>query len=541
MERVFPWSNRPAMDGSVGVRCKLMNAIATAFSFVRVFFVSVMSVHARAGAVVLSGRLMLAIGQFASYAVLTRFLPPGELGRYYLLVGTADAVNALLLMALPHWYAREGLSLSRRGHLWEGLRLGLMLQVLAALFAALVLGTANQWQIFELSSAGWVMWLALPIILLGGAQSNVVSGLFNLFNKRGWAVGLAIAGFYMRVAGTLVLTLWLGGSAEMAVLGASLGAGMAGMAAVCLAYRNWGRGRKTEENYRHDWRRFWPFYVPLVLQGVLYWLQTQGFRYVLAARVEPEAVGLFTAAFSAGAMPLLMFDTVFIQFYIPYLMAAVQTTDQTDKTDSKRKQGEALSRLFRDHLSLLLPMAVMALIGAPSLVRLVAGDKYAAVAEMARWGTLTETVRLISTTAFWTALVAKRTGAMTPAVALSAGLSLGATYILAPLAPLNGTGVARLLAACASSAYLLFMMIRIMNVKFPWSEVSKVLILSILGGAVICSMSFIWPEPTAIYDAGVLFFCGIMGLLVWIKPLRLMVAGLIQPEALHAHSETLKN
>lgn len=286
----------------------------------------------------------------------------------------------------------------------------------------------------------WLAALTIGYLTAHTAFAHLSLGL-NVFNRRQWYVGLSVAAAWIGLVGSILLAVAVAPVAE---------SWLAGQLAVeaALALLAWFALERL--GYLMGWRGAAPnsgavverigrvagFGWPVAVGVGLYWLQTQGYSFVVVRGLGTELLGAMTVSLGLGARILSAYERLFQDLFLP--------TFYTEVATDRRAAWDRYARLL---LPSLLVVAIFAVAAGPWLVRLLTAPAYHALAWLAAWGAVVEALRVAFggfTLAFHGHL---RTGPLVfPSLAAAATVVLG-VLVAVTAAPDPVLGVAVSLAA----------------------------------------------------------------------------------------------
>jgi len=155
-----------------------------------------------------------------------------------------------------------------------------------------------------------------------------------------------------------------------------------------------------------------------------------------------------------------IFESLFNEFYSPTFYRAI-----------KEQGTERIAVAWNAYASAYIPAAI--LFGAflagsgPFLVKLLLGERFQVVTSILIWPALTETMRAISSSLFTMGIAKVDMRINLPPVAAGATTAPVLVYLLAPVNPLLGTGIALFTGAVVVLSIAIFMTYRALPVTWP--------------------------------------------------------------------------
>jgi len=193
---------------------------------------------------------------------------------------------------------------------------------------------------------------------------------------------------------------------------------------------------------------------------ILWWIQSQSYRFILPWVADIATVGLFAAGYMICSVPMQTFETLFNELYIPTLYRALKGQDR-----------EGMARAWNDYAAAYIPAVILFgafLIGnAAFMVKLLLGEQFQAITSILLWPALTETFRAISSTLHHLGLAKVDMTVNVLPVVLGAFVAPSLVYLLASHEPLLGTALALLAAAVVAFAAVIPISRRALPVVWP--------------------------------------------------------------------------
>jgi hypothetical protein len=184
-------------------------------------------------------------------------------------------------------------------------------------------------------------------------------------------------------------------------------------------------------------------------------------------------VGLFSVAYSLCAMLISTFETLFNQYYGPIYLEAIKGKDKTEMVKAWNEYASA-------YVPGVILMGAFVIGGAPLLLKVFAGEKFQVVHAILLWPALTETLRAIgSSTINFMGIAIMNMRIIILPVALGATFALLGVYFFAQIDPLNGTGIALLLACVIGVLTVVVVTRRTLPIKWPLKRISLALFLAL--------------------------------------------------------------
>ena len=406
-----------------------------------------------------AGRGLQALAGLATIRVATDMLAPETMG-YVVQTASLVALLASIVVVPVGVYVGRGFL----GWLDSGIARRLLLRFLA--FAAtaavasalLVLIVRSSVSIIEGVSAASLAALTLiyvfgfPLQTAGTACLNLLGrrityvafgnlavwgglafavGLFHYFpSPEGWLFGLYLG--YVAAAFAFLLVMRLAGKS-------------AGDATGSLPFT-------VRAVFRFAW--------PQVLITVLWWTQSQSYRFVLGEVGGPALVGLFAAGYTVCAGTMQAFETLFHELYNPKLYRSLAD------------QGQAgVTQTWNDYASAYLPAVVLFgafLVGmSPFLAKVLLAEQYREMIPVLFLPAVAETLRAMGSALHTMGVAKLDMRVLVVPVLVGAILSPVLVYVLGSIDPLLGTALGMFLTYLAVFLVVIPISRRALPVRWP--------------------------------------------------------------------------
>jgi len=403
---------------------------------------------------------------FVTIKVSTTLLSPAEVGSVNQLNSFAMLLATVLLLPVIAYFTRGVIGWVETHRFEANARAMLCLIALAA-FTLSTVGAFLQWGwgIVHDVTAPW-LGLLLLVYLIGFPIHNLLVNCTAVLGRRSQTAFHFNMAAWLGLAAAIALYLQFH-TAEAWFLGICIGFLVSGQ--VFWIFLRKMRG-PTVANRRAD-RDALPFDAtavlrfiwPQVLVGVLWWVQSQSYRFQLAEISSVATVGLFFAGYALCSVPMQAFEAAVNEYYAPMLYGKVDTTSQ-------RGIVEAWNHYASLYIPIILVFGCFLAACAPFLVILALGREFQAVSAILLWPAIGETARALSTVNHALGVVKVDMRRLLPpalAGALAAPILIQA---LAPGEPLLGTAIALCLANILVLV-VVYALIRLsVPVTWPWKK-----------------------------------------------------------------------
>jgi O-antigen/teichoic acid export membrane protein len=400
---------------------------------------------------------------FATIKIATTLLSPAEVGSVNQLNSYGMFFAVVVLLPVIAYFARGATGWIGADRFARNARVMLYIIALAA-FALSAAGMLLQWGwglIHEVGAA-WVGFLLL-VFLIGFPTHQLVVNCTAVLGRRiRTAIHFNVAA-WSGLAAAVILYLQFK-TAEAWFLGICIGFALSGQGfwSVLRDVRNSRTSTVAEQtvlpfNVKAVVRFIWP----QILVGVLWWIQSQSYRFQLAEISTLATVGLFFAAYALCAVPIQAFEAAVNEFYAPLIYGKANAA-------SEREVVEAWNRYASVYVPFILIFGGFIAACAPFLVIVALGSEFQAVAAVVLWPALAETVRALSTVNHTLGIAKVDMRRLLPPALAGAIATPALIQVLAPDAPLLGTAVA-FFSAHAIVLCVVYVLTRLsVPVTWPW-------------------------------------------------------------------------
>lgn len=207
-------------------------------------------------------------------------------------------------------------------------------------------------------------------------------------------------------------------------------------------------------------RAIFLFAWPQVLNAVLWWTQSQSYRFVLGEVGGPALVGLFAAGYTVCAGTIQTFEALFNEIYGPRLY----------RSFADHGQG-GLAKAWNEYASAYLPAVVIFgafLVGmTPFLAKVLLAERYHVIIPILFLPAITETLRAMGTALHTMGVAKVDMRIILVPVLVGAILSPLLVYVLGSIDPLLGTAAGMLLAYLAAFLIAIPITRRTLPVHWP--------------------------------------------------------------------------
>ena len=424
------------------------------------------------------GRLIQFLLLILTVKISTTLLPPSEMGKISIVVSTIAGFALLLLNPVGMYMNRRILIWNQRGVAKQYLRVFWIYVLATALFSSCILAALTYSHIWNTDINNlWLIGLVAVNIVFATVNQVAIPNL-NLLGYQFQFLILSIATnlFSLIFAVTLVLKFSI--SAELWLVGILLGNIIVGLYGAKVFYEKLNNSNInnvsscfTQFNKLHI-HGFFNYTWPIAFASLLGWIQSQSYRYSIEQNTGLEALGLFVAGYGISAGLIGAFDSIFTTYFQPKFYKRISELDDAFGHSS------AWSSYANSIFPALLLTTVLIICLAPSLTRLLLGDRYHGVEHFVVLGAIAEMLRLSSGIFALMAYAKMKTKLLLIPNFFGAFLAVLLTYLLISKYGVIGVAYALILSFLAS-AYLSFYSIKkYLANHFPFKGLAFAVVLS---------------------------------------------------------------
>ncbi len=408
------------------------------------------------------GRGLQLIAAFLTIRISTGLMSPVD-------VGALNQLNSISVLLASAFIAPVIAYFARGVYGWISLgefRVKFLTMLVVILALALVLAAlAYSAQVLLRPvvgmSAGWVGLLILLYLAAFPVHVLLVSCL-SILGQRGRTVAYSNLGIWLGL-GLAVALYAYSPKTEVWLLGIYCGYAIALPLALNLARHGQtaspGKGDQGDP-LPFSWKPVFHFIWPQIIVYALWWIQSQSYRFVLADLAGLASVGLFFAGYALCSVPMQAFEAAFNEYYAPTFYRGISGAGREALADAWNRYARAYMPsvvLFGSYLAAC----------APFFCVLALGKEFQVVSAFVLWPALIETARALSSSMHTLGLAKVDMRNTLPAVITGALAAPPLIIMLAPADPLNGTGLALLLAGIAVLAIVVVVTRISLPVKWP--------------------------------------------------------------------------
>lgn len=389
--------------------------------------------------------LLVSIGRIVQFALLlltlrfaTSILSPAEMGKVSIVTATVAFFALMLLNPV-------GMFMNRRLHAWDVS--GYAVHYFRYFWLYLI-GVGIVSVLMILAVIGFGFWkpslsLSWLVILIGGnlvfgtINQVVIPGL-NLLGYRGWFMALTVATTAISLLFAVVLTRYIQPSAEYWMSGLLIGQLFVGFLGKSIFFGKLNR-QNTQSTFlpkltNTQIHSFFAFAWPVAIAVGLGWLQSQGYRYLVADRLGLAQLGLFVAGFGISSGLISGFESIFTTYFQPKFYRSISS-------ENLNEQSHAWLEYAQSILPALMLTSMLIIATAPELTKLLLGENFKASEQFIIWGAFAELARIATGVVGMVAHARMKTKLLLIPSLAGAFISLGSIWYLTSFLGSTGVGL----------------------------------------------------------------------------------------------------
>lgn len=425
-------------------------------------------------------RLLIGFGQIFLIRILTSYLNPEEIGRYYLFISLAAlpslfVITPVLTFATRHYYK------------WYEIGIGWNKYITIVMFIASVSALTG---LAVLISVGFNifpkeirdLYYLVPIYVFINITSSYSQELLNLIQKTKTYLLINTSDVWMKIFFASIVGLFYKVNAGLLLEVIILSTTFFGLfSSIALKkYTNNQAQSLGNMGLRMGLRKFseilrfsWPFSIGTIF----YWCQTDGYRFVLAYTSGIEIAGKFVVGFGLGAALMVAFDTLFHQIYLPVYFKEIADETTLSYRSAWNKYAEKIIGVF-------VPFSMYLIFSASFLARTFLDSKYWDVSIYIIFGVACQLFRIFSGSLVNGLIAIKKTKDLIAPNFIGAFIALSAVYLFSFDYPVYGVGVSMI------ASYMIVFLLLYKNLyrRLKFNIRMHILVKSILYMCPICTI-----------------------------------------------------
>ena len=395
--------------------------------------------------------LKILLGRFAqilllvlTMRVVTTFLPPAELARFFLISSAVALYGSMLLNPV-------GMFMNRRFHAWNSRGLighyysyfWIYLLIVAVVASSSIIFLVHANLLTFHTNLYWLIFLIFASVLISTANTVVIPGL-NMLGKRSYFVFLSLATTALSLMAGLFMVTFMEPTTEYWLIGILLGQLLIAFLGGKLFYKHIHKFNPlsvSEVNIdKSHVGALWGFAWPILISAGLLWIQSQSYRFIMESSIGLVQVGLFAAGYGISAGMIAGIEAILTSYFQPIFYRNISSDDVIAQSRAWTDYAEAI-------LQPLLPVGFLLVAVAPELTRLLLSANYADSAQFILWGAIAELARVAYGVYGMAAHARMRTNRLLLPGLIGVIISIAGTILFMQKYGANGVGAALALAS----------------------------------------------------------------------------------------------
>jgi O-antigen/teichoic acid export membrane protein len=444
--------------------------------------------HIPASFYLLSGRLLIGLGQLLMIKVLTSILESAEMGKYYLLMSVISGVSLFSINPVIQYIQRQLHGWNQKGLARLALKKLLIFLIVVGMVTSFVVWGLKSFSLTDFGLSLKFLFIAVPLLITVIVLTGMLPGLCNILGKYRafvlfsnidlWGKIGSVYLFALLFPHVLRTILW------SIVFWGVISALMSGLYLYCQLNKSQDDHNPFDLNMVK--RELFPFAWPLGIAAGLYWAQSEGYRFILQNTAGIGIVGKFVVAFNLGAALMIAVDTLFHQLYLPIFYKEISAETDTSHLHAWNKYAEKLTGVC-------IPIGVYIACAGPFLARWFVNETYWNVGIFAAFGAISQLFRTMSACFYYGIVARKTTNLLILPYIFGTAAALAGTFILSPRFPLIGTGISLILSYVIVCIGSYLQLKRELSIQIPWLRIGEAILFSMpLGCLLLAAFKFGW-------------------------------------------------
>lgn len=342
--------------------------------------------------IILFGRIFQAVFLLVSLRISTEYLGAAEIGRKNIILSLGLFFSLLLISPVANYIARESIEWYQKDLLVKKFLGFTFFLCGVAFFSSVVLFFYHF--AFGIGIAINIIWLLLFMVanLIFNSLNTVLTTVLNTLGYRIWFVILINLTSWSGVGIAVWLSTLRGYKAEYWMEGILIGQIITTIIAFYVLFKLVPSKKEELKNHHEYWtidfKSVFIFSWPLIMSTGLYWIQTDGYRLIIARFTGEATIGLLTTGLSLAAVPLAMVDTVFTEYYRPIYYQQIAFGDNNHKANAWNQYASA-------YFPIVIISSVVIAFSGPFLARVLLSSEFQQIGWLSFWGALAKAAFMI--------------------------------------------------------------------------------------------------------------------------------------------------
>ncbi|MBU0952193.1 MAG: hypothetical protein KKH91_05145 [Elusimicrobia bacterium] len=421
--------------------------------------------------VLLIGRVLQMVAAVISLRLLTTFLLPNEVGRYYIILSVIAWFGGVFINPICMYVSRKLIEWNL-----EGLSRKYMLKFAVYLIyitAFSLILTLIFLKLFGIGTNVSYFWMSSILVgnLLFVTLTGTMLNNLNILGHRIYFVLFTNLTLWFGLAISILLVKFFSPQAEYWIFGSIISNVIILLFSAFILWKMLNVSTNNDDlPYKND-KSFsflvvFKFSIPLAVTVCFYWLHTQSYRFILGFNSQENLVGLFAAGYSVAAGIMIAFENLFGQFYNPYFFNQIANKDKQQKAIAWNKYADCF-------IPSIVIMGVFISCSAHFLIKIFVGSKFQNVPYIVLGAALIETVRLIGSSYYMAALAQIDMKILVVPQFIGAAIVLLGIFTTLQINPFASIIISMLLGYIVTVVLVDLKLKNELPVKFPWVRFFK--------------------------------------------------------------------
>lgn len=340
--------------------------------------------------IILMGRVFQALYLIIMMRVLTTFLSADQIGRINILNSIIALLTMIFLSPISSYFLRYVIQWENERKLLTRTIINIFLIFSISSLLALVLLAVHSLLGVGITIAAPTLFIIVCGNLLFSSLANNLAGTINILGDRRYYIFVINLASWLGLLLAILLVNRLGHKAELWMIGLILGQGVAILFAWVKLFKVVGHEKWSTDDLKNiELSRMFSFSLPFMISTCFYWIQTNGYRFFMLARTNEETIGNFYTGFNLALAPIMMFDTIFTEYYRPIFYREIEQERQSSGV-------LAWNQYARRYLPLVILVGCYVALMSPFLAEVLVSESFHTFSWLGRWGALTQTLLVIT-------------------------------------------------------------------------------------------------------------------------------------------------
>jgi len=436
------------------------------------------------------GRVLIMLTSVVSLRIFTTILSPSEAGRFNILLSSYGWFGLVLISPIGTYFNRKIIEWDMEGSVKRYLRLLLIYYIIIAFLASIVVVVVkNTVGIGIQVSSLWIVIVMFGSVLFTSGNMLILSWL-NFFGKRVSFVLLSIMTLWISMGLSVCFVSRISPVAELWLLGQLIAqATIMTFGVIILLKTVKSNEHAGKVNEPVPYGSIYSFCWPVAVGTLLYWFQSQGYRFIYQRMAGIELLGLFAVGFGLGSSLMLAFETLFTQYYHPIFYREIAHGSEENKTAAWNKFASAF-------IPSIIIMVMYVSMNSFLIAKIFTSAQFYKAGYIVMWGALAESLRITSSTISMVSIAQNNLKPLIAPGITMVIVSLGGVYLLAGVSPFTGVGCILAVSWLFSLSHSYRNMKRLLPVHISWKRMLYALGIGLPFGA-FCIVTYkMFPHPS---------------------------------------------